>query len=329
VRLENAFDQFYEEIALGAVPEGRISSAWERLRDFLVDQCGADSEEVFLQGSYSNQTAIKPVDEHGEYDLDVCAIVAQSGMTADDAFASLESILKDDKDYAKRLETDKRPCVRLRYADDDTGRFHVDIVAARPHALAHLEIPLRGDAWKQTAPRAYTQWCLSRGEQFTRTVRMLKRWRDVNEDEWRGVKSIVLQVLTSQEISNVEDDATALQQTLVGIQRFLQPHVDTAPDVVNPVLETEVLTVSWPDAHYRIFRQHIDEAADLSTRALNSSDVDESHVLWRELLGDDFPPPPTDPAERSRVAPTTPAPGYERDQQRAPRRERYGEHSVT
>jgi len=324
LRLESAFERFLEEIALGALPEGRIASAWERLHGFLVERCEVESENVFLQGSYANDTAISPVDTGGEYDLDVCAVIARTDMNADDTFAYLEGILRQDGDYAVRLETNKKPCVRLRYADDDTGGFHVDIVAARPHPEAHVEIPIRGNGWKHTAPRAYTQWCLCRGEQFKRTVRMLKRWRDVNTDERRGVKSIVLQVLTAQELPAVTDDANAVHQTFIGIQRFLSGHDRTSPEVTNPVLENENLAANWPDTHYRLFRRHVDEAADLSTRALNSGNIEESHVLWRELLGDAFPPSPTSPSSRSRVPPATPAPGFEEGPQRAPRRERYG-----
>lgn len=323
MKLENSFDQFFGNIALGDVPEGRILSAWRRLHGHLVEKAGVPAELVFLQGSYANDTAIQPVDPAGGYDLDVCAVIADASMAPLAAFEFLESILSLDEDYAKRLDRSSNRCVRLRYADDETGKFHVDVVAARPHPDGHLEIPLRDGAWKPTAPREYTDWCRGRGEQFGRTVRMLKRWRDVNQDERRGVKSIVLQVLVAQHLAG-SDDATALHSALHGIKQFLVPYAESPPPVPNPVLPAENLAATWPATHYRSFRRHVEEAAEAAETALWSGDIEESHVLWRDLLGEDFPPAPTDPAGRERRPPATPAPGFEKLPQRAPRRERYG-----
>lgn len=324
MKLEDAFDTFYERIAIGAVPEGRIESAWERLRDYLTRQCDVPHEGVFLQGSYANDTTIQPTSDDGEYDLDVAAVIIDDEtMTADSAFAYLEGVLKEDGDYKKRLETGKQPCVRLRYADDETGKFHIDIVAAQYHPEGHLLIPLRGNGWKETNPKGYTRWCEAQGERFRRTVRILKRWRDENQDERRGVKSIVLQVLIAHALPITTDDAESVAGTLSGIRDYLELHV-TPPDVYNPTLQAENLTKTWPQEHYNSFRSHINSAADLAQQALDCGDRDESHQLWGDLLGSDFPSPPNDPAERTRKAPETPPPGYSTSRQNAPRRERYG-----
>lgn len=321
--LAASFDKFYDAIALGALPEERIERACERLEDHLVEHCDVPREAIFLQGSYANDTSIRPARPDGEYDLDVVAVIAGPEMTVDEAFTYLEETLERDGDYAERIEKDRAPCVRLRYASDEQGGFHVDIVAARPANDAPLEIPIRDVGWKPTNPKGYTDWCDSQPDQFRRTVRMLKRWRDEHEDDRRGVKSIVLQVLTGNFLPTTTDDAEALQGTLVALRSHLAGYAETPPVVANPALPSENLTRTWPAEHYKMFRHHVSDAADLATRALQSGDIDESHVLWRQLLGESFPPPPERPV-RDKVVPPVPPPGHHATPTRGPQRERYG-----
>jgi hypothetical protein len=213
----------------------------------------------------------------------------------------------------------KRPCVRLDYAADEEGRFHVDVVPARPKAGA-LEIPFRGNAWHQTNPVGYTQWCLSQGQRFHRTVRMLKRWRDENQDERRGVKSIVLQVLISEQLAN-GSDAESITGTLENLHEYLEGHEGSPPVVSNPSLETEDLADRWPDEHYQAFRREIKQAAELARQALDEPDQAKSHELWQKLLGSDFPGPTITPRQ---TPPAPPPPGHSARPQQAPKRERYG-----
>src|ERR1017187_6064037 len=176
MELDNAFQEFFDRIALGALPEGRIDSAWRRLHAHLTVAYGIPDDHVFLQGSYANDTAVKPARATDSYDIDVVAVCASPNDTADSALRTLEDRLAADGDYRLRIQR-KEPCVRLLYVPDPTGGFHVDIVPARPALSAPLEIPRRGDHWKDNDPGGYRRWCLNQGAQFARTVRMLKRWR--------------------------------------------------------------------------------------------------------------------------------------------------------
>jgi predicted nucleotidyltransferase len=318
MKLEQAFAEFYDEIKLGAVPEGKIASAWNRLQRYLVEKLGVSATDVFLQGSYANGTAVAPSNPSGEYDLDVVVVAAANGASADDALGDLEAVLAGDGDYAKRIRR-KKPCVRLDYAADEEGRFHVDVVPARPNTVA-LEIPFRGNGWHETNPAGYTQWCLSQPERFHRTVRMLKRWRDENQDERRGVKSIVLQVLIHEQLVD-GSDAESIKGTLENLHAYLEGYPSSPPVVLNPSLTSENLADRWPDEHYQAFRREIRDAADLARQALDEQDPDKSHALWQKLLGSDFPGPTITPRL---IPPPPPPPGHSARPQRAPERERYG-----
>lgn len=319
------FQKFYERIELGETQTNRINSASVRLHDYLRDYYGLRSDEVFLQGSYPNGTAVKPdpEDDKGEYDVDLVSISASPSATPDEALQDLEDALAEDPDYKERIEKDdrKKPCVRLRYADDEIGGFHVDVTPARPHSGdAPLEIPRRSVGWQPTAPREYTQWCRDQGDYFARLVQMLKRWRDHHQDARQAVKSIVLQVLVASNRVHDTDDARAVTGTLRAIATALAASPSSAPELPNPVLPSENLAARWSDADYRAFRSVVEKAAALAEEALAEPDMNASRTLWRELLGTDFPPP-----EKRGVFTPPPPPSSGRSRpQKAPSRVEWG-----
>jgi Second Messenger Oligonucleotide or Dinucleotide Synthetase domain len=318
VELDDAFETFFGAIALGALPQGRIESAWSRLQEYLFSAYSLRERDVFLQGSYANDTTVRPAYPHDEYDVDVIVMSAQQTHSTDQALQDLEDVLARDGDYAKRLER-KTPCVRLRYASDESGYLHFDVVPARRCETAPLEIPRRGSSWKANDPEGYRNWCCDQGNQFVRTVRMLKRWRDIHQGQRRGVRSVVLQVLVARAMPSVARDAHAVARTLDGIAAVVAGHPDAPPPLPHPTLPREDLTASWPNGYYKTFREHITQAAREAREALEDPDETSSHERWRRLFGEDFPryrgpsrqPPP-------------PPPGYPSVPQQPPQSRRYG-----
>ena len=218
----------------------------------------------------------------------------------------------------------------LRYARENEGfGFHVDVVPAKalvgrlvpvdwptvkvpwPVDRAPLEVPMRKrEQWRGTAPLEYTQFCFDAGADVRRTVRELKRWRDEHEIE---IKSIVLQVLiATAHPGNGLSDAEAIVGTLEKLSSRLVG-LDRPPEIRNPVLPSENLADRWRPADFVRFTEQLAEAANLAAQARASLDEAESHELWIDLLGDDFPPysggghsvPPV-PPPRHRSAPQQP-----------------------
>ena len=328
MQLPDAFDTFHDRISLGEKASGKIESATSGLTRYLAEAYGIPQSSVFLQGSYPNGTSVEPEDkDNGEYDADLVCICALPGASADEALDGLEAELAKNGTYERLLRQEgsrKKPCVRLRYADDEVGGFHVDIVPTRPSTSAPLVVPRRGDGWHDTAPAEYTQWCRAQGIRFQRTVKMLKRWREVHQPARTSIKSIVLQVLSANSLGQQGSDAEALVATLEAIQVVLASSPDRPPRVENPVLPSEDLAGGWEPDAYHHFVAELDEAVSLARRALTTNDGTESHELWRALLGKDFPPPPDETSkQRTRVMPATPAPGFH-ETQAPPRHERYG-----
>jgi hypothetical protein len=306
--LDAAFGDFYDKIRLRALSEERIGRAWSRLHDHLTTKYGLADDKVLIQGSYANETAIRPADADGEYDLDIVAICVDPNTTADEAVQELRGVLCEDADLAKRLEPDEdgRPCARLRYAPEPEGfGFHVDVAPARSGQTdAPLDVPVRGrEDWRPTDPMAYTQFCLDRGIPFQRTVRMLKRWRDVHDG---SIKSIILQVLISEALpDHAATDAERVARTLRNIESRLGVHSMTPPPIPNPVLTNENLADRWKDEDYQRFLAELAEGRQLAERAWHSAEAGESHALWREVFGSDFP---SEPHRSTPIVPPPPPP---------------------
>ncbi|SHV15115.1 Uncharacterised protein [Mycobacteroides abscessus subsp. abscessus] len=287
--IQSYFTAFVDKISLGQTQVGRIESASNTLGDFLKAQYGLSDAEVFLQGSYANGTAVKPI-EGGEYDVDIICVSASQQGSAAGAIQDLYDVLDSNGRYAGKL-TQKQPCVRIQYADDAIGSFHVDVVPARASTSAEspLDAPRKSSGWHPTAPNEYTSWCEQQGVHFRQTVQMLKRWRDEHQGVRSAIKSIVLQVLIATHLPQfANNDAERVSQTIVNMNDALQS-LDSPPEVWNPVLPSENLASRWTKEAFVDFKHELAEAADLVTKATDAEDLVEQVEYWQDLFGEEFP----------------------------------------
>ncbi len=287
--LASYFDKFVKEISLDKSRLKRMSRAAATLRELLVEEYGLPPADEFLQGSYPNNTVIEPV-EGGEYDIDMVAICVNQNVTGDVALNDLESRLTADGRYKDRIVR-KAPCVRLEYSEDEVGKFHVDVVPLRRiPETGELKAPRRGAQWKTTAPSEYTEWCRAQGEQFTCTVKIMKRWRDQQQEVHDAIKSIVLQVLVAGAMPDVKDDAARVAATFRALHARLSS-LSRPPEVSNPVLPFEDLAANWPVADFFSFVKELGEAVDAMTEVDTTTTLAEAASIWSEVLGPDFPLP--------------------------------------
>lgn len=288
VDLSGSFARFDRDISLGEPQVSRLQSASVAISDFLASAYGIPQANTFMQGSFPNGTAVEPV-EGGEYDLDLVSICVGAGVTANQALDTLEAHFKSDGRYRDRVRR-KNPCIRLEYAEDDVGKFHVDVVPLRATGIESppLEAPRRNDGWHGTAPSEYTAWCQANGPLFARTVRALKRWRDEQQSVRTAIKSIVLQVLVAECMPAELEDASRLAQTLTALHQRLSP-LQSPPVVRNPVLPSENLAARWTTESFQAFVTELGEAVEWSRIATSTDDQIEAAEAWREILGDEFP----------------------------------------
>lgn len=285
--LNDEFEDFYQKIQLGKTQADRIQSAVDALSGYLIKYYELSPTDYFVQGSFSTNTVVKPApSKDGEYDVDLVIFSPEQDATPDDALEDLEAAIEANGNYKDKIEKDdpKIPCVRLRYADEDKAKFHVDIVPAKANEDGTIDVPRRGDGWETSNPAEYTEWVLSLGDRYQRTLMMLKRWRDESE---APIKSVVLQVITANCLSDAGEDALNIAETLRSMSDFLDAH-QTAPEVCNPVLEEEVLTARWEDEDFLKFKELVEEAADIAENALGDDEHDDAAALWQKIFGEDF-----------------------------------------
>lgn len=285
--LTDEFEDFFQKIQLGDSQAERIQSAIDALSSYLIKYYELSPSDYFVQGSFSTNTVVKPApSKDGEYDVDIVIFSPDSAATPDEAIEDLETAIEANGNYKDKIEKDdpKIPCVRLRYADENKAKFHVDIVPAKQNQDGTIDVPRRGDGWEVSSPAKYTEWVLSLGDRYQRTLMMLKRWRDENEVP---VKSIVLQVIVANHLSNSTEDAFNLSETLRNISNYLDGY-QSAPEIHNPVLDEEILTGRWKNEDFLKFKELTEEAADISENALNDNEHDEAAGLWQKIFGEDF-----------------------------------------
>ena len=203
MRLPEAFTDFHKRIALSTLSEERINRAWGRLHAFHTAEFAIPDSFVYIQGSYANDTAVKPGTEDGEYDLDIVCICVGTGTSAGNAIQRLTSALAGDGDLAKRTSSRTSPVARASAwgtpRTPTASAFTSTSFLPRRQSHRPIEVPMRGqEHWRESAPYAYTRWCQEQPVQFRRAVRFLKRWRDEHGDS--SIASIVLQVLTAQHL---------------------------------------------------------------------------------------------------------------------------------
>ncbi len=305
--LNGHFQKFHTNISLDDSRVERIRAAHTKLRELVQNDRPLSNVlyEVFLQGSFRNNTAIRPL--KGGFDVDVVLAIDATDPSSgwwrgkrdpEEVLNWVARRLRDQPHYQSHGVTvaRRRRCVRLIYAGD----FHLDVIPA--HSDGNLENPLEvpdreASRWIQSHPKGYTEWCEKVNKRtngkFTRVTKMLKWWCRQKFDSNRAPRSIVLQTLIGTHMpNNPSSDAEALTYTLVHLNKWLQSQwLDSlgAPAVYNPSLRGENLARGWDLEDYQLFKRRVLSATKKACEAFLEEDTEKSVRLWRELFGEKFP----------------------------------------
>lgn len=293
--IQDRFSRFLANVDLDQGRKDRIASAVSRLVDFCRNDASIRqyTPHIFYQGSYANGLAIKPARAREEYDVDLVILMSLPNPTAATrALDWFQDRLATDADYRGRI-IQKDKCVRLNYAGD----FHVDVVPAhrKTDDAGVIQIPSRTHDWQDSHPKGFTAWCQQQDRRtandFSRAVRMLKRWRDITGSARTSVPSIIFTTLLGPRIPaspRTNPDALVIASTLNTLNQYLVAN-PYKPPVSNPSLPAENLAASWTQTEYSAFQGQIAAATALALSAYNATDELTGARRWRQLFGDDFP----------------------------------------
>ena len=319
VDLPSQFKRFLGNISVDQPKLNRIKSAHTRLRRALEsdDYAAPALLETFLQGSYVHGTAIRPLGNSSEFDVDVCCLLnlSEAPLPTDEPRSVIRWLgrrLKKIEAYRGKVITRPR-CIRIEFSGD----FHMDVVPLvedrrqgntdypgsslledvlsvgdRNRSDGNLLVPNSSvNGWEATNPKGLRAWYRQQNDRtngrFTRVARMLKHWRNQVFDRSDRPPSVGFEVLVANSWSSFANtDAGAV----TGVLRNVATNFSfVRPTAMNPSLPSEDLLSNWSRQHHDVFMTELSAAADLANEALRETSEGRSIGLWQRLFRTRFP----------------------------------------
>ena len=312
---ESEFRELSNSINLNPARRDRINSALEHFERFCGNEpalsAAMGKNRPFVQGSVASGTSIRPI-QSDEHDVDVVfPFSSRSGVVPAEPRRVVDWFLEHleaDGFYKDRI-TPKSRCVRINYAGD----FHLDIVPACPDMPSHhpFAIPTKdAEQWVTTDPLGYTQWVavldMQSGDaddtgagRFVRSLRILKRWRDLNLTPSISPPSILLSTMLGRHEPNCkfrQDLNESLFPKYPYMAAYLYDMLRLVDSCISegsanafrhPTLD-EDLGKGWQHHHLSPFRDRLQECVRGLRSGIDATDKKGALESFRRALGE-FP----------------------------------------
>lgn len=306
MKLESSFQRFLRDVVnLNATRYEVARSSIDVMKDILQkdEVFGEKFIDAYPQGSFRQETIIKPVDSTIGFDVDLFFEMEYvEDWEPRDYLSKLADQFRKMDRYKDKVDTrGKSRCVTIDYESD----FHVDIVPSVSANGVSYIMNKTANLFESTDGEGYAIWfegqnTITQQKYLTKVVRLMKHLRD-SKGEFE-VKSILLTTLLGNEVlpdddleQHYPDLSTAFLTLIVRLDAYLQEN-QSVPTVTNPALPEEDFNRHWDQKKYSLFRAYIHDYAQKSQEAYFSDDKSESLEKWQEIFGDDFvlSPEPSD-----------------------------------
>lgn len=288
VNLHNEFIAFSNEISLSSAQKEELRTSRDSVRDhikkWMRDKKGI-SVKFYLQGSYAMHTAVKPINE-GEYDIDDGVYLTDYYDMQDENLPSCETvhdwIKQAVKDQTSTDPIDKNTCVRVVYKHG----YHIDLpIYILRNDAAFLANKKSG--WIESDAKSFKDWLHDQlGEnrdQGHRLIKYLKRWKDENVVNLKGIELTIL-VANNATYKSGRDDLS-LRCTVASIYETLQQNFIC----LKPVAPFEDLfeeKAGSKDAILNQLKQLRDALIDATDLATSTEEASEKMAIY---FGSSFP----------------------------------------
>ena len=296
---ESRFGRFLDNVSLNPTRVDRIESAISHLKKFVRDDnpISAVFIDLFEQGSWALTTAIRPLNEQDEFDVDL-VLLLEVGLlphhrrSPENVIAWIADRLRTDDDYEGKVSIKKR-CVRIDYA----GEFHLDIVPAAPVAdgiLKPVRVPNRENGtWQVSDPLGYADWfkyvSSTCDGMLPSVVKSAKYWQSLKVADRSRPRSILLTTLLGQRVAiDHLTEPEVFVTTLENLSDYLNS-LSAVPWIANPTLSSEDLARDWTVEQFEVYRAKLGSAVMKGQKALEEPDSQKSAKLWRDLFGRAYP----------------------------------------
>ena len=281
-------DDFFEELASQLnISETAFNSAersYKAIGKIFEDYFKDFKIHVYPQGSTRLGTAIKPINENDDYDLDVvCEFLGDYFKSAEDLKKSVGKVLKENDIYNEKLKEGKR-CWTLEYAD--SARFHMDILPCKSSGKVDHSIDITNKEngkyeYKSSNPFLYADWFDKKQEEeikrelikrniafskdckiddlkkygirttLQKAIQILKRHRDMTyinatkeELEDKPI-SIIITTLVSYMYTGEESISELIYKFITRVDEYLKKDSDGNYIIKNPVDNEENFADKW------------------------------------------------------------------------------------
>ena len=294
--LTKLIDQFIEDqINLNPSRIDKAKETIKTIRNFIKN----DEEfkdlyrDLTPQGSYRQNTIIKPPKDNIEFDVDVLLLLKEVILWEPKEYISnLAKIFKNSDRYKDIIDQDgKSRCITLNYADD----FHMDIVPCIEKSGYKNIMNKNKNTLEKTDGDGYAAWFENRNKfannKLVDVVKLIKYLRDVKQNFC--IKSILLTTLLGRQVDysgDYTDSLSALRTILNRLNDYLQKN-KVMPTVKNPVLEEETFNRHWDQDKYDNFRNKIRFYTDKLNEAIQLENTIKQAEKMQEIFGNQFPLP--------------------------------------
>lgn len=323
--LQSYFNSFHDAIKLDYDDNKGLRNKRDELLDILKENMPLDAGtfNIFHQGSYAMYTGIKSLDG-GDYDIDVGLLF---NITKDD-YPNPITVKKWVYDALKKEYEQvemKKPCVTVKFESNDENErnYHVDFAVYADDENDNDKYLAKGKlfsdpenrSWEESDPKTLVNDVknhLSDSEerkQFRRTIRYLKRWKDikfkgqVNRPSGIGLTVAALtHFQPSYTYNGFTNDKTF--KDIEALETFVQNMIYSFVTILNKDGEWEErLKVNLPTPPYNdiyekmtgtqmsSFKEKLECLLDKLQQAKNETDPVEACKILKEQFGDDFPVP--------------------------------------
>lgn len=290
--LERAFDGLQLKVDADPALVREARERRQKFADAFLDE--DDVDEVVFIGSIARSTQIEPI-----RDVDVLIVYSreahvgwgQPGSSAEEALNYARDRVVDffghqgsvEPDYVRLARADNHAVKCFLDDPEDEDAFTVDVVPGLRTAGGTLEITEKDSSeWITTDPEHLNNCIAGRRpwEHFVPLVRAIKRW---NADHPTTMIPLLVEVMAIDRLPE-EVRPRALAAYFAAAAASVSPTI-TDPAGISPI---------QPDLDLAAAREALNEAADLSWRAVTAAERGETDLAacyWRKLFGEIFPEP--------------------------------------
>ncbi len=325
--VQKYFEDFHANIKLDNDDEkAKLRDKRDTLLRALKANLDDDVPEFvsFNQGSYSMHTGVLPLD--GNYDIDVGLIFDCKRDKYPDPVV-LKKKVRDALDTHGRTLDIRRPCVTVNYMCDDEVDYHVDlaIYANRDDGLLDIAKGKENSAsdkrvWEPSDPKELTSViCDAFSDdaelaQYRRSIRYLKRWRNVQFTNGGAPLSIALTVAAKSwfkpyfEISGKPGDLIAMMDWVKAmLAQFQWDSTDEGLHerlkVVLPVTPYTDVMAGMTKTQMAAFKEKLEGLRDALSDAYDEDLPEDACKLLNWQFGDDFKVPEKQETAKAARAP--------------------------